>query len=475
MNKYKRLGKNTLLVIIGNMGSKLISLFMLPFYTKWLSVAEFGIADLLTIYVLLLTNVITCSIAEAIFIFPKGQGVDKQRSYFSTGLFFTVFSFLIAAILFYLLQNILLTNKINNTFTEYTWIIYFMVFASFIQNFIQQFSRSIDEIKVYAFSGILLTAFTAILSFLLIPKYGLLGYIFAQILSSLLAASLSFIFIKGYRYITIRPKLSVYGREMLVYSIPLIPNTIVGWLISAVNRPMIESSLGIEAVGIYAVANRFPAIMMMLSTIFMYSWQISVIEEFNKDGYKVFYNRIFRVIFCSLILVSIFMTVLSEPLVVLMADKKYYEAWQYIPFLCLGMIFFSIAGFVGTNFSAVRKSKYYFYSSVWGAVTSVVLNWLLIPKFGLWGAVFATLFAFVAMALSRIFYSSRYVSISRIYSYLLMIAINVIVILSVLYVENVYYKYSIVVVSLIVLYLMNISSVNQLYFMLKEYLHKMKG
>lgn len=47
MNKYKRLGKNTLLVFIGNAGSKLIGLVMLPFYTSWLSVEDYGVTDII--------------------------------------------------------------------------------------------------------------------------------------------------------------------------------------------------------------------------------------------------------------------------------------------------------------------------------------------------------------------------------------------------------------------------------------------
>jgi O-antigen/teichoic acid export membrane protein len=47
MNKYRRLGKNTLFVFIGNASSKLIGLLMLPFYTRWLSVEDYGTTDII--------------------------------------------------------------------------------------------------------------------------------------------------------------------------------------------------------------------------------------------------------------------------------------------------------------------------------------------------------------------------------------------------------------------------------------------
>lgn len=93
MNKYKRLGKNTLLVFIGNAGSKLIGLVMLPFYTSWLSVEDYGVTDIINVYVSFLVSIVSCCIAESIFIFPKGQKVEKQKQYFSSGIVFVLQAF----------------------------------------------------------------------------------------------------------------------------------------------------------------------------------------------------------------------------------------------------------------------------------------------------------------------------------------------------------------------------------------------
>ena len=95
MNKYKRLGKNTFLVFIGNTGSKLIALVMLPFYTSWLSVEDYGVTDIINVYVSFLVSIVSCCIAESIFIFPKGQKVEKQKQYFSSGIVFVLQAFFV--------------------------------------------------------------------------------------------------------------------------------------------------------------------------------------------------------------------------------------------------------------------------------------------------------------------------------------------------------------------------------------------
>lgn len=49
--RYTRFRNNTILVIIGNIGSKLMSFIMLPFYTRWLPIEGYGTVDIINIYV----------------------------------------------------------------------------------------------------------------------------------------------------------------------------------------------------------------------------------------------------------------------------------------------------------------------------------------------------------------------------------------------------------------------------------------
>lgn len=88
MGRTKQLGKNTLLVFIGSFGAKIISFIMLPFYTRWLSVTDYGVVDMISIYQSLLTDFLTAAISTSIFIFPKGVAFHRQKEYFSSGLIF---------------------------------------------------------------------------------------------------------------------------------------------------------------------------------------------------------------------------------------------------------------------------------------------------------------------------------------------------------------------------------------------------
>ena len=446
MGKYNSLGRNIFLVFLGNVTSKIVLLGMLPFYTEWLSRADYGTTDIITVYVTLLLSILTCCIADAIFVFPKGQSLDNQQKYFSSGLFFSFATLLLSLLILLLIRQYLFVN-ISNSFTKYFWFIWGLIVVTFLQLFLQQFLRSVNKITEYAISGIVLSLAIVISSFLLVPKYGLKGYLYAQIISlfaSFLYAALS---IKFFRYFHISKIDFSTCKEMLKYSVPLIPNGIMWWFVSAFNRPVIEANLGIDAVGLFAVSNKLPSVLIVLFSSFFLSWQISVVEEFKKEGYVIFYNKILRFFSLLLIFTSCFITIFSKDIISILVDEKFWDAWIYVPALAFAMFFSSISGFVGTNFLASRKSKYFFYSSFWGAAISILLNFLLIPHIGLWGAAIAVVVSCIAMSIFRIVYSWQYAPITHCSKYIIMILINLLLVITIPLISVMWQKMMLFIIS----------------------------
>lgn len=183
----------------------------------------------------------------------------------------------------------------------------------------------------------------------------------------------SFLFSGSYKYCSLASVNNECCREMLQYSVPLIPNGVMWWLVNALNRPVMETYVGLHGIGLFAVANKFPGIISMIFAIFVSSWQISVLEEYGKDGYGSFYNKIFRGVVLILLVLLVIVTFISKWLVSFFTSLDYLDAWIYIPVLTLG-VFSCVSGLAGSTFSAVRKSRYFFYSSVYGGLSSIVFN-----------------------------------------------------------------------------------------------------
>lgn len=428
--RYKRLGKNTIIVFIGNTGSKIIGFLMLPFYTHWLSKAEYGISDLINTYSMVLLAMLTCCLSDSIFIFPKGKSDEEKSRYFTSGLIFVLFSFLVVAASVYLFRNL-----VDNWFVRsYIWWIVGMIYCTFLSNYMQQFTRSIDKMIIYSLAGIVYVATIAIVSFILLPLYKLDGYLIALLSACLISTIFALFASKSYKYF----KISCYHRgsliELLKYGIPLIPNSIMWWLVDGLNRPVMESNLGVEAIGIYAVANKMPGILSMLFSVFSNAWTISMLDEFGKPDFNQFFNKTMRMLFFVVSLGTVVIILGSKLLVGIFASSSFYEAWRYVPLLTIGVVFQNLSCLIGGVFAAEKKSQYFFYSSIWGAVCSVVLTMLLVHLYGLMGACVSISCSFLCMTLVRLKYAWKHINLFSFRYYTSIVL--ALVFLSVIYIWN---------------------------------------
>lgn len=436
MDKYKRLGINTILIFIGNTGSKLIGLVMLPLYTKWLGPEQYGISDILNTYATILLSIVTCSIAEALFVFPKGKEDNIKASYFTTGSLFVLGMLFLTAILFYLVD---IYSNAHNSFTDNIWILYLLLSTQIVQTIIQQFVRSIDKIKVYSITGFVTTLFTALLGFVFIPSNGLNGYIWSLSFANIIGSLYSFVFSKLYRYIRFGETRACRLKEMLSYSFPLIPSAVTWWVISALNRPIMESYVSLHDIGVYAVACKFPNLLNSLFVIFGLSWQISVLEEYNKPDYHKFFNNAVRGVFSLIAMGVILLSAFSREFITIFAASEFYEAWEFVPILTLGTLLGNLGSMFGSNFLATKQSKYMLYTSLWGSGAALILNFILIPLLGLWGAAVSTVISMFVIAITRIYYSWQFVRMTHIINYIVTFILLLIFIMIYNTINNVIY------------------------------------
>lgn len=425
MNKYKRLGKNSLLIFIGSIGSKLLSVLMLPFYTAWLSVSEYGDIDLVSTYVSLIMGIVTLCITDAIFRFPQGEDINKQRAFFSSGLSVVSLCLIIFGIIYYIVLNCW-PNYQWGVFGNYAVYIYILLIASFVQLYLQQFSRSINRMSVFVLSGIILTITTVIFSFIFVPKQGVHGYITSQLLGFIFASGYTILAIRAYKYISYVSVSMHTVKEMLSYSIPMIPNATLWWILGTSNRLFLEYYHNTELVGIFAVSNRFPSIITMVFNTFFLSWQISVLEEYKKPGFSEFYNRVLKSCFFMLTIVGYALCLSSYMLVKIFAAPSYLDAWRYIPFLGIAAIFSSLSTLMGTMFMVAKKTRYFLTTSVWGGLTCLILNFILIPHYGIMGATISLLIAHFIIMCLRTIRSEKFAHLEGKFNYLSQIIILVI-------------------------------------------------
>src|SRR5699024_6949225 len=102
-------------------------------------------------------------------------------------------------------------------------------------------------------------------------------YFTSMILANALSIVFLFVMTKVYRTLRLRKMNKPLVKEMLQYSVPMIPNSLMWWLINASSRYFIRFFVGASGNGLFAVASKIPTIINLINQIFTQAWQISAI------------------------------------------------------------------------------------------------------------------------------------------------------------------------------------------------------
>lgn len=394
MNRQEKLIKNTAILLVGMIGTKLINYFMLPLYTSWLSVEEYGIIDLFSVFISVAVPIVTLQIDQAIFRFliDNVDKANKERT-ISSGLLVLMASLAVSNIVGFLI--ILLEPELLNP-------LYLLAIdLQCIYVILQQIIRGNGQNKAYSINSILLAFFNIVFSILFIRIYrkGADGYILAFCISHFIAIIHIAIKASVVSFINYRQVDLEIIRKLLYYSVPMILNNVSWWILNASNRLVLNRYCGLNANGIYAAAGKIPGIITTVYTVFHLAWQESASREGldnNTDYYNDVYEKLLILLSYSLIL--LFTTLhISFKLI----DSKFHESYNHIPVLLLSMFFYCIAQYYGGIFVGAKKSKVLGQTSFVLAIVNVALVFLLVKKFHIYAASISTLVSYILLSFLR--------------------------------------------------------------------------
>lgn len=401
MANYKKLGKDVLLMTIGSFGSRVISFVFVPFYTAVLTTAEYGISDLITTTVTLLLPFFTLTVFESMMRFPLDKKNDPQKVW-QVGCKVEAIGFLI----FLALSPILFFTVLK----DYYIFVVAYYFAISINRCVSYFVRGLNKVKVFAIAGTMQTAFIVGFSllFLLVFKIGIVGYLLAHVIASILATSYMIVAAKIYKYgFNIREVDKQLQKEMLGYSVPMMPNSVCWWIANASDRYILTAFVGTAATGIYSVAYKIPTIISALMSIFGNAWKLSAVEDFGSEKSRNFFSDIYSKLTVLMLLAASFLMVINKPLARFLFSKDFYQAWQCVPMLLMASVMHAYSEFFGSIYTSAYKTKFLVVSTGIGSVVNIILNFILIPTYHGIGAAIATVIGYAVIWFTRMIHSRK--------------------------------------------------------------------
>ncbi|HFU3962883.1 TPA: oligosaccharide flippase family protein [Streptococcus suis] len=397
MNREKALVKNTFIISIGTFLPMFSSIITLPIITGGLSKAEMGTYDIISTLVSLFLPIATLQIQSAAFRFLIDVRHDeKETKRIITNIisFILPTSFIALAILYFFLGN--MSPVIS-------WLICIYFFSDILMLSTQQIVRGLSYNKLYSVSSVIISFTNMFLIVLTISvwKQGLVGVLASITIAKTIGLIL--LIVKG--HILSRIDLSLLSKktqlEMLSYSWPMIPNSLSNWVLSFSDRVVLTAFMGLEANAIYSVANKIPALFTTVQGTFVFAWQENASLASKDSDADTYYAEMFDSIFGILVGVMALLIAATPILFWFLIRGDYKEAYYQMPILFMGMLFSSMASFIGGIYVAHKKTRSVGATTIFAAACNLIIDLVFVHKIGIFAASISTLISYAFLTIYR--------------------------------------------------------------------------
>ena len=468
MSKGKDLAKNTAIVSIGKICTQLITFFLLPVYTAVLSNEEYGVVDLLNTLTSLLLPIVTLQIEQGIFryLIDCRENNEKQIKLITTIIRFMIIQSIACIVIF-----LCVSPFIHN---EYKYFLIANLLMGIFSSLLLQICRGLGDNATYAIGSFITGAFTVVLNviFIVAFRWGAYGMLGATAISNFICAVYIFLKRKIYKYIKPKQFDKKILKEIIKYSVPLIPNMISWWIVSASDRTIISAVIGIAQNGIYSAANKFSGVFTTLYSVFNLTWTESASININSEDRDEFFSKIldFVIRFFGCLCLG---TIAVMPFVFnILINEKFAEAYYQIPILILGSVFNILVSFVGSIYVAKKLTKEIAKTSVISAVINIFVNIVLIKSIGLYAASISTVIAYALMFIYRWIDVKKYVkfNVNKILMFSLTIMYGITIFTY--YLKNTMISVVVLVIVVVFAIITNLNSVSYLKQIVKDKIKK---
>lgn len=407
MNRNKELAKNTVVIALGKICTKFVTFLLLPIYTHYLSTAEYGTIDMIITCTSLVAPILSLQMERAVFryLIDARSKKEEQKKILSTAFASVIPSIIIIAI------AIPMAGLAFHL--EHAALIGLIVITAILSNVALQIPRGLGKNLHFSVGSAIVGILNASISIIAVIflHMGVAGILLSNIIAHLAGVAYITFSMRLYRDIKITKRDRGTLKELLRFSIPMIPNDISYWVISISDRVLIYLFLGNSFNGVYAVSTKFPALMVTIYNVFNMSWMETVSAHVNDSDSKDYLSKTYNTI------VRLFATVciLSTAAMPFVFDKvigvNFAESYKYIAVLMFGAFYNITVGMLGSIYIGYKKTKEMAHTTMLAAAINIVVNAILIKAIGIWAAAYSTLAAYAIVTFLRLISIRRTVKI----------------------------------------------------------------
>ena len=395
--------------LIANLATRALAFISIPVYTRILEPSDYGVTAVFLATVGVLTPLIGLNFDTAIGRYYYDRRSDQDFKTF-------VGTSLIAALTLVACNSLTLT-LLASRITEWTGlpqkVVYLlapMAALNLIAGVFMQIFQPQKRSKPIALSSLSRVYLGFICSIGLIFIFRSEKYM-GQILGQILAGSAMLI----YWIRKIAPYVSWHFnrnhlRYILHYSVPLIPYVVSGVIVEQFGKLTIASHEGMAQAGFYTLAISIASLTAIVTEITHQAWYPYYMEYMQSGNYRQ-HDSDLRRIFRLTLVASLGFSCFGREIGLLLAKKSFTSALHLVPIISLGYVFHQLSYAYMRNISFSLKTGYMAVVVISSGCTNVLLNSVLIPRFGMEGAAISVALSYALMAFLSWFTSTRIIRV----------------------------------------------------------------
>ncbi len=404
-NKYKQLFSETVIYASGLILTRGVSFLLVPLYTNFLSRPQYGLISLAYAFIGFMTVILAYG-SDAALLKYYVQKSARKKDYFSTVyamLFVTTIFFFIFS---YGLRRPLSVLVLGDHQPEFFVFCSVVIFFDVLNSITMLIFRAENRARFYVFFGFLNTSLQLVLNVYLVGKLrlGVSGIFYSNMISSALIWLLTLYFVvRRFRF----HRISLGSlKAVLQFGLPFLPSGIFAMLLELADRYLLRIFTDLETVGLYNAGYKMGMLMLLFVYGFNAGWHPFFLKESEKTNARATFAKITTYITLVLIFLWLVFSFWFQDLVKISIAGRHLIATEYwpglaiTPIIWLAYIFRAFYLLQLPGIYNLKKTKYAPIFRGIGAGSNILLNIILIPYYGLLGAAYATLIAFIIMAVA---------------------------------------------------------------------------
>ncbi|WP_299258990.1 oligosaccharide flippase family protein [uncultured Aquimarina sp.] len=423
MGIFQKLFKQTFIYGMATVLPRMLSFLLVPLYTDQLPTEEYGKVSIIFSYFVLFNVILAYGMETAFFRFFNKES-DKEKVVSTSAISITISSLVFLAVALFLKEQISVWTDIKLEYINLViWILLLDALVIIPFSWLRATERpirysviKISNVAINFGLNVFFLLYLKELSFHFLALETIcrddyeISYIF---ISNLIASGFVLMLLLPF-YTKIKYRFDrVLWKKMMKYALPILIAGIAYSINETFDRILLDKLLpenvAEHMVGVYSACYKLALFMTLFATAFRLGIEPFFFNYAGNKNAPETYARITKyfVILGSFIFlfVIVFVHVLK---IAFLRDASYWEAVKIVPFILLANFCLGIYHNLSVWYKVTDRTRFGAYISVFGAVITLLLNFLLIPEYTYVGSAIATLAAYGTMMLLSWYFGKKY-------------------------------------------------------------------